>query len=80
MRNKGAGARAGEIALFSKRSCPKSVAWRRSSAMIATIWHDAGHDVEVITAVPVVAPWSGPLPRHPKLESRALGARSTAPI
>ena len=48
------------IALFSKAFLPNVGGIETSTAMIATVWQRAGHDVEVVTGVPDVAPWTGP--------------------
>ena len=62
------------IALFSKAFLPNVGGIETSSAMMATIWHRAGHDVEVVTAVPDSAPWPGPYRVTRSWNLRALGA------
>jgi glycosyltransferase involved in cell wall biosynthesis len=48
------------IALLSKAFLPNVGGIETSTAMIAQIWQAAGHQVEVVTAVPDDAPWTGP--------------------
>lgn len=48
------------IALFSKAFLPSVGGIETSSAMIARTWTAAGHDVEVVTAIPDPAPSSEP--------------------
>ena len=48
------------IALLSKAFLPNVGGIETSSAMMATIWHTAGHDVEVVTAVADVPPETEP--------------------
>jgi glycosyltransferase involved in cell wall biosynthesis len=62
------------IALFSKAFLPNVGGIETSTAMIATVWHRAGHDVEVVTAVPDAAPWPGPYRVTRSWNLRALGA------
>jgi glycosyltransferase involved in cell wall biosynthesis len=62
------------IALLSKAFLPNVGGIETSTAMIATVWNRAGHDVEVVTAVPDDAPWSGPYRVTRAWNLRALGA------
>jgi glycogen synthase len=48
------------IALCSKSFLPNVGGIETSTAMIAQTWVAAGHEVEVVTAVPDVAPWTEP--------------------
>jgi glycogen synthase len=59
------------IALLSKSFLPNVGGIETSSAMIAEVWHRAGHDVKVITATPDEHPWNGPFS---VLRSWSLGA------
>jgi hypothetical protein len=49
-----------KITLLSKAFLPNVGGVETSSAMIAQVWHEAGHDVEVVTATPDDQPWRGP--------------------
>ena len=48
------------ITLLSKAFLPNVGGVETSSAMIAQVWQEAGHDVEVVTATPDDQPWRGP--------------------
>jgi glycogen(starch) synthase len=48
------------IALLSKSFLPNMGGIETSTAMIAQVWQEAGHEVQVITATPDAAPWTGP--------------------
>jgi glycogen synthase len=50
------------ITLLSKAFLPSVGGIETSTAMIAQVWHQAGHEVEVVTATPDDKPWSGPYP------------------
>jgi glycogen synthase len=49
-----------KIALLSKAFLPSVGGIETSTAMMAEVWHQAGHQVEVVTATPDEQPWRGP--------------------
>jgi glycogen(starch) synthase len=48
-----------KVALLSKSFLPNVGGIETSTAMIAQVWHDAGHRVEVVTATPDPTLWTG---------------------
>jgi glycogen(starch) synthase len=64
-----------KVALLSKSFLPNVGGIETSTAMMAEVWRGAGHDVEVITATPDSAPWSGPYRVSRAWSLRALTER-----